>query len=103
MLATGESEGQTNSIEAVGGTAPCPTQCPSRTPRDTYFGLSNLLDPLDFFVGHHIIVPDDVRAVPLIFLFEGGDEELWHSVSMMVPTEKLLLPPGCLGSTEHRA
>lgn len=86
--------------EASGGMV---AQCPSRTCGDTYFGLRNLLDPLDFFVGHHIIVPDDVWAVPLVFLFEGGDEKLWHPVSMMVPTEKFLLPAGRLGSTEYRS
>lgn len=86
----------------AGGTAPHLTQCPSRTHRDTYFGLRDLLDPLDFFIRHHIIVSDDVWAIPLIFLFEGGDEELWHPVTMMVPTEELLLPLGRLGSREHR-
>lgn len=66
--------------------------------RDTYFGFCDLLDPLDFLVRHDIVVSDDMRAVPLILLFEGGDEELWRPVAMVVPTEKPLLPPGSLGS-----
>lgn len=75
---------------------------PRRNCRDTYFGFCDLLDPLDFLVGHDIIVPDDVRAVPLILLFEGGNKQLWRPVAMVVPTEKPLLPSGCLGSTEQR-
>lgn len=71
---------------------------PGRNCRDTYFGFRDLLDPLDFLIRHDIIIPDDMRAVPLILLFEGGDEQLWCPVAMVVPTEKPLLPPGSLGS-----
>ena len=73
---------------------------PGRKCRDTYFGFRDLLDPLDFLIRHDIIVPDDVRTVPLILFFEGGDEKLWCSVAMVIPTEKPLLPPGSLESTQ---
>lgn len=70
---------------------------------DTYFGFRNLLDPLDFLVRHDVVVPDDVRAVPLILLFEGGNEQLRHPVAMVIPTEEPLLPSGGLGNTEQQA
>lgn len=70
---------------------------------DTYFGFRNLLDPLNFLVRHDVVVPDDVRAVPLILLFEGGDEQLRHPVAMVIPTEEPLLPSGGLGNTEQQA
>lgn len=70
---------------------------------DTYFGFRNLLDPLDFLVRHDVVVPDDVRAVPLILLFEGGDEQLRHPVAMVIPTEEPLLPSGGLRNTEQQA
>lgn len=62
-----------------------------------------MIDPLDFLVRHDIVVPDDVWTVPLILLFERGDEQLWRPIAMVVPTEKPLLPSGCLGSTEQQA
>lgn len=76
---------------------------PRRTCRDTYFGFRDLLDLLDFLIRHDVVVPDDVRTVPLVLLFEGGNEQLWRPVAMVVPTEKPLLPPGRLGSTEQQA
>ena len=76
---------------------------PRRTCRDTYFGFCELLDPLDLLVRHDVVVPDDVRAVPLVLLFEGGDEQLGRPVAVVVPTEKPLLPLGCLQSTEQQA
>lgn len=85
----------------------CPTvpgmSDPRRACRDTYFGFSNLLDPVDLLIRHDIVVPDDVWAIPFVLLFEGGDEQLWCSVAMVVPAEKPLLPPRCLGSTEQQA
>lgn len=74
-----------------------------RNSGDTYFGFRNLLDPLNFLVRHDVVVPDDMRAVPLILLFEGGDEQLRHPVAMVIPTEEPLLPSGGLGNTEQQA
>ncbi|KAF5913463.1 hypothetical protein HPG69_017081 [Diceros bicornis minor] len=76
---------------------------PRRNCRDTYFGFRDLLDPLNLLIRHDIVVPDDVRTVPLILLFEGGNEQLWCSVAMVIPTEKPLLPLRCLKSTEQQA
>ena len=76
---------------------------PRRTCRDTYFGFCELLDPLDLLVRHDVVVPDDVRAVPLVLLFEGGDEQRGRPGAVVVPTDKPLLPLGCLQSTEQQA
>ena len=98
---------QDSSISQLGEQPNCP-MAPGlsglrRNGGDTYFGFRNLLDPLDFLVRHDIVVPDNVRAVPLVLLLEGGNEQLRHPVAMVIPTEEPLLPSGGLGNTEQQA
>lgn len=73
---------------------------PRRRHRDTYLRFRNLLDPLDLLVRHDVVVPDDVWAVPLVLLLEGGDEQLRRPIAIVVPAEKPLLSSGGLGNTE---
>ncbi len=62
----------------------------------TYSWLCKLLDPLNFLDGDDVEVADDVGAVPLILLFDGGQHILGVAIVVVVTTEQPALPAGCL-------
>ena len=64
--------------------------------RITYSWLCQLLHPFDFFVGDYVNVADNVRAVPLILLFDGCQHVLGVAIVVMVTTEQPALSAGGL-------
>lgn len=57
----------------------------------THPGLGQLFDLLHFFVWDDVVVTDDSRSIPLIFLFDRTNHVPWVTTTVIVTAEKAAL------------
>lgn len=66
----------------------------------THPGFGQLLDLLHLGLGQHLQVAHNVRAVPLILLLEGPQQQPWVPVPILVAAEQAAAPRFVLQGTQ---